>query len=158
MKRGLFSFLIAISVLAACAISLGSYIVIQDGWLRRPKNPRAALIGEYRFQWKEGSSCSEQDLESSTLELLGDGTSEQRDRFKDGSEFVTPSTWEYYEYHRWCPALSCDLIAFQKLRVTTDLEIKKNVSPSGAGLIVRWSKPPKIILRSWSDCFFAKVH
>jgi len=152
MRRALFLILTVVSVLVVLVVSLGFY-----GWLRRPKDARAALVGKYHFQWREGSGCSERGIESSTLELRGDGSSEQRDRFKDGSEFVTPSTWEYYEYNRWCPAFSCDLVAFQKLRVTTDLKIDKNASPIGAGLIVRWSKPPKIVLKHWNDCFFAKA-
>jgi|HubBroStandDraft_6_1064221.scaffolds.fasta_scaffold873102_2 hypothetical protein len=141
--------------IAVCFGILFSLFYFHYGWLRRPKNARAALVGQYHLQSREGRDCSEHGIERSTLELRVDGASEQRDRFKDGSQFVTPSTWDYYEYNKWCPAISCDLVAFQKLRVTTNLEVDETASPIGAGLIVTWSRPPKI--GPLNDCFFAKV-
>ncbi len=140
---------------------LGSSILFKSlyfhyGWFQRPRNARVALVGQYNLHSLEGSDCFGRGIESSTLELRVDGTSEQRDRFKDGSQFVTPSTWEYYEYNKWCPTTKgCDLIAFQKLRITKNFEINKSASPSGAGLIVWWSKPAKIPLGG--GCVFAKV-
>jgi len=153
--------LIIIGIVVFLVLLASSVLYLHYGRLQRPKDARAALVGQYRLELPEGSDCSEHSIESSILELRADGTSEQTDRFKDGSQFVTSSKWEYYEYNKWCPTVgfeliaSCDLITFQKLRVTTSLEIDKAASPLGAGLIVAWPKPPKI--RLWNDCFFTKV-
>lgn len=119
-----------------------------DGCSRKPSDPRAALVGQYRLYWGNGSNCSGRGIESSTLELRADGTSEQRDRFKDGSQFVTAGRWEYD---------GNDGVLFDKLRTTTTLEIDKNAAAMGAGLIVQWSKPPNILLNPHDDCLFAKT-
>lgn len=65
------------------------------GCSRRPSNPREALLGQYRLHWGSGGNCSGRGIEASTLELRADGTSEQLDRFKDGSQFVTKGKWQY---------------------------------------------------------------
>jgi len=90
-----------------------------DGCSRRPNNPSAALVGQYRLHWGNGSNCSERGIEDSTLELRADGTSEQRDRFKDGSQFVTKGNWEYD---------GKDGVLLDKLRATNTLEIDKGAT------------------------------
>jgi hypothetical protein len=81
------------------------------------------------------------------LDLRADGSSEQRDQFKDGSRFVTPGKWQYD---------GDDGISIDNLRTTTTLEIDRNASPAHASLIVQWSKPPNILLNPHGDCLFAK--
>src|SRR6266700_1696276 len=110
-----------------------------------PRNPRAALVGQYKLHTGTGN-CSGRGIESSMLELRADGTSEQRDRFKDGSQFGTAGKWEYE---------GDDHIAIDNLRITTTGEIDKNASPIHASLIVQWSKPPNILLNPDDDCVFA---
>jgi len=82
------------------------------------------------------------------LELLPDGRSEQRDRFKDGSLYVTPGKWRYSADNH---------VDLDDLRITTTGEIDKNASPINASLIVEWSKPPSILLNPDDDCFFSKA-
>jgi hypothetical protein len=117
------------------------------GCSRRPSNPRAALVGKYRLHWATNSDCSGRAIAGSTLELREDGTSEQRDRFSDGSEFVTHGKWQYG---------GNDDVLFDNLRTTTTLEIDKHASVSAAGLIVQWSKPPNILLNPDDSCLYAK--
>jgi hypothetical protein len=76
------------------------------------------------------------------------GTSEQRDRFKDGSQFVTPGKWQYGGDNH---------VDLDDLRITTTGEIDRNASPTHASLIVEWSQPPNILLNPDDDCFFAKT-
>jgi hypothetical protein len=135
MKRRLFLIVLMVS----CVACLG-------GCSRRPSNPSAALVGQYKLHVGKGN-CSTRGIESSTLELRSDGTSEQRDRFKDGSQFVTPGKWQS----------GGDNVALDALRITTTGEIDKNASPIYASLIVEWSKPPNILLNPDDDCFFAKA-
>jgi hypothetical protein len=118
-----------------------------SGCSRAPSNPSAALVGQYKLHIGNGN-CSARGIESSTLELLPDGRSEQRDRFKDGSQFVTPGKWRYSADNH---------VALDDLRITTTGEIDKNASPINASLIVEWSKPPNILLNPDDDCFFAKA-
>jgi hypothetical protein len=40
-----------------------------DGCSRRPDNPSAAPVGQYRLHWGSGSNCSGRGIENSTLEL-----------------------------------------------------------------------------------------
>jgi hypothetical protein len=114
---------------------------------RTPSNPQAALVGQYKLHVGNGN-CSGRGIENSTLQLRADGTSEQRDRFKDGSLFVTAGKW-YLDGN--------DGIGIDNLRTTTTLEIDKNASPTHASLLVQWSKPPNILLNPHDDCFFAKA-
>jgi hypothetical protein len=132
-------FLITVSV--SCLVGLA-------GCSRRPTDPSAALAGKYQLSWGTGSYCSEHGVESSTLELRSDGTSEQRDRFKDGSLFVTAGRWQY---------VADDHVGIDKLRATNTLEIDKNASATYASLIVQWSKPPNILLNPHDSCVFAKA-
>lgn len=125
-----------------------SAIAILVSCSSRPRDPRAALVGQYRLHWGNGSNCSGRGIEASTLELRVDGSSEQRDHFKDGSQFVTAGKWQYE---------GDDSISFDSLRATTTLEIDKNASPTHAGLIVQWSGPPNILLNPDDDCLFAKT-
>ena len=82
------------------------------------------------------------------MELRNNGTSEQRDNFSDGSQFVTAGKWQ----------LENDTgIAIENLRVTSTGEIDKNASPIHASLIVEWSKTPNILLNPHDDCLFAKA-
>src|SRR5882757_7356221 len=137
MKAPFFLVIVAVS----CAASL-------CGCSRRPSNPRASLVGQYRLRWGTGSHCSGRGIENSILELRDDSTSEQHDRFKDGSEYVTAGKWQYE---------GGDNIGIHNLRATTTLEIDKNAGSIRAGLIVQWSKPPSILLDPDDDCLFAKV-
>jgi hypothetical protein len=125
-----------------------SSIACLDGCSRRPNDPHAALVGQYQLHWGNGSNCSGRGIESSTLELRADGTSEQRDRFKDGSQFVTAGSWQY---------TGEDSIGIENLRISKTGEIDKNASATYAGLIVQWSKPPNILLNPDDDCLFAKT-
>jgi len=119
-----------------------------NGCARRPNDPHAALIGLYRLHWEKGSNCSERGITSSTLELRADGTSEQRDNFKDGSHFVTDGKWTYD---------GNDDISIENLRITTTGEIDKNASATHAGVLVQWSRPPNIVLNPDDDCLFSKM-
>jgi hypothetical protein len=83
------------------------------------------------------------------LELRADGSSEQRDHFKDGSQFVTAGKWKYE---------GDDSISFDSLRTTKTLEIDKNASASSASLIVQWARPANILLNPDDDCLFAKTN
>jgi hypothetical protein len=131
------TFLILISVFAAACLG---------GCSRKPSNPRAALVGQYKLHVGTGK-CSGRGIESSTLELRDDGTSEQRDKFNDGSQFVTPSKWR----------LDSDGdVAFDNLRITSTGEVDKNASPVHASLVVQWSKEPNILLNPDDDCLFKK--
>ena len=113
---------------------------------RRPSDPRGALVGQYKLHI--GSGCSGRGIDNSTLDLQADGTSEQRDTFEDGSQFVTPGMWR----------LDGDNgISIDKLRITTTGEIDKNASPVHAGVGVEWSHPPNIVLNPDDDCLFVKV-
>lgn len=132
-------FLITVSV--SCLVCLA-------GCSRRPRDPRAALVGKYQLSWGRGSFCSDHEVGSSTLELRTDGTSEQRDRFKDGSQFVTAGNWEY---------VPDDHVGLENLRATNTLEIDKNASATYASLIVQWSKPPNILLNPDDGCVFARM-
>jgi hypothetical protein len=96
-----------------------------DGCSRRPSNPREALLGQYRLHWGSGGNCSGRGIDASTLELRADGTSEQLDRFKDGSQFVTKGKWQYDGE---------DSVSLDNLRITNTGEIDKNASATGAGL------------------------
>lgn len=116
------------------------------GCSRTPGNSRAALVGQYRLHVGNGN-CSGRGIENSILELRPDGTSEQRDRFVDGSKFVTAGKWQYD---------GDDHISIDHLRTTATLEIDKQASPTFASLIVEWSKPPVILLNPDDDCFFDK--
>jgi len=118
------------------------------GCSRTPSNPGAALVGQYTLHVGNGY-CSGRGIENSILELRPDGTSEQRDRFRDGSQFVTAGKWQYD---------GDDHIAIDNLRITTTGEIDKNASPIHASLIVQWSKPPNILLNPDDDCVFAQAH
>jgi len=114
---------------------------------RTPSDPRTALVGHYRLHVGHGN-CAGREIETSTLELRPDGTSEQSDQFKDGSRFVTAGKWQYD---------GGDHISIDNLRTTTTLEIDKNASANHASLIVQWSKPPNILLNPDDDCLFAKM-
>jgi hypothetical protein len=129
-------------------VAVAGSLFCLDGCSRRPNERRAVLVGLYRLHWGNGSNCSKRGIESSTLDLRADGTSEQRDRFKDGSQFVTPGKW-YYE--------GDDNIRIQNLRITTTGEIDKNATATHAGVLVLWSRPPNIVLNPDDDCLFAKV-
>jgi hypothetical protein len=131
-------------LLAVLAASSGAYF---SGCSRTPSNPQAALVGQYKLHVGNGN-CSGRGIESSTLELRADGTSEQRDRFKDGSLFVTAGKW-YLDVNYG--------IGIDNLRTTATLEIDNNASPTHTSLIVQWSKPPNILLNPHGDCFFAKT-
>jgi hypothetical protein len=122
--------------------------VCLNGCSHRPTDPRGALVGQYRLHWGSSSNCSGRRIETSTLELRPDGTSEQRDRFKDGSEFVTEGKWQYDGE---------DGVLLDSLRATNTLEIDKNASATHAGLIVQWSNPPNILLNPDDDCVFVKA-
>jgi hypothetical protein len=128
-------------------VVLAASSVVFSGCSRTPSNPQSALVGQYKLHVGSGI-CSERGIENSTLELRADGTSEQRDRFKDGSLFVTAGKW-YLDGN--------DGIGIDNLRTTTTLEIDKNASPTHVSLIVQWSKPPNILLNPHDDCFFAKA-
>jgi len=132
-------FLIAVGI--SCLVCLA-------GCSQRPSDPRAALVGQYQLFWGSGSYCSERGVESSTLELRSDGASEQRDRFKDGSLFVTAGRWQY---------VADDHVGLDNLRATNTLEIDKKASTTYASLIVQWSKPPNILLSPGGSCVFAKT-
>jgi hypothetical protein len=132
-------------LLVAVAVSA---VACLNGCSRRPSDPRAALVGQYRLSWRNGSNCSGRGIEDSTLELRQDGTSEQRDHFKDGSQFLTAGRWRYD---------GKDGVLLDNLRVTTTLEIDKNASATRAGLIVQWSKPPNILLNPDDDCLFVQT-
>jgi hypothetical protein len=136
----------SLSPLLIAVLSFG--VVCLDGCSRRPSDPRDALVGQYRLHWGSGSNCSGRGIEASTLELRADGTSEQLDRFKDGSQFVTKGKWQYD---------GKDGVLLENLRATNTLEIDKNASATNAGLIVQWSKPPNILLNPDDDCLFAKT-
>lgn len=123
-------------------------VVCLNGCSRRPTDPRRALVGQYRLHWGSSSNCSGRGIEASTLELRPDGTSEQRDRFNDGSQFVTEGKWQYD---------GKDGVLLDSLRTTNTLEIDKNASVTNAGLIVQWSTPPNILLNPDDDCIFAKA-
>ena len=125
-----------------------SAVACLNGCSRRPSDARAALVGQYRLTWRNGSKCSTRGIEDSTLELRADGYAEQRDHFKDGSQFLTAGRWRYD---------GKDGILLDNLRVTTTLEIDKNASANQAGLIVQWSKPPNILLNPNDDCLFAQI-
>jgi hypothetical protein len=117
------------------------------GCSRARSDPQAALVGRYRL-YEGHSNCSGHGIESSTLELRADGSSQQTDQFKDGSRFVTPGKWEYD---------GGTGISIDNLRTTATLEIDKNATPAHASLIVQWSKPPNILLNPHGGCLFAKV-
>src|ERR1700747_3679948 len=107
------------SVLVVAAVcSIGSFTACS----RTPSDPRAALVGHYRLHVGHGN-CAGRGIETSTLELRPDGTSEQLDQFKDGSRFVTAGKWKYD---------GGDHISIDNLRTTTTLEIDKNASPTTA--------------------------
>ncbi len=129
-------------LLIAVAVSA---LACLNGCSRRPHDPRAALVGQYRLSWRNDSNCSGRGIQDSTLELRQDGTSEQRDHFNDGSHFLTAGKWRYD---------GKDGVLFDNLRVTTTLEIDKNASADSAGLIVQWTKPPNILLNPDDDCLF----
>ena len=125
-----------------------SAVACLNGCSCRPSDARAALVGQYRLSWRNGSNCSGRGIEDSTLELRRDGYSEQRDHFKDGSQFLTAGSWRYD---------GKDGVLLDNLRVTTTLEIDKNASATPAGLIVKWSKPPNILLNRDDDCLFVQT-
>jgi len=128
----------------AIAVTAAGYLA---GCSRKPRNLRAAIVGQYRLHVGTGN-CSGRGIASSTLELRNNGTSEQRDNFSDGSQFVTAGKWQ----------LENDTgIAIENLRVTSTGEIDKNASPIHASLIVEWSKTPNILLNPHDDCLFAKA-
>src|SRR5712692_520450 len=102
------------SYLLICLILFS--VACLDGCSRRPSDPRAALVGAYRLHWGTNSDCSGRGIVDSTLELRADGSSEQRDHFNDGSQFVTRGKWSYYN----------DGVLFDNLRTTTTLEIDKH--------------------------------
>jgi len=125
-----------------------SSIVCLPACSRKPSDPRAALVGQWNLHVGTGD-CSGRGIESSTLELRNDGTSEQRDKFKDGPEFVTAGKWR---------PESDDGVAIDNLRITNTGEIDKYAFPIHASLIVEWSKPPNILLNPHDDCFFSKAY
>jgi hypothetical protein len=114
---------------------------------RPPSDPRAALVGHYRLHVGNGSGCSGRGIESSTLELRVDGTSQQQDVFKDGSRFVTRGAWRLD---------GASGVAIDDLRITTTGEIDKDASPIHASLIVQWTAKPNILLNPDDNCLFAK--
>jgi hypothetical protein len=136
MKPSFFLIMVAVSSLASLS-----------GCSRRPNNPQAALVGQYKLHVGKGN-CSGRGIENSILELRPDGTSEQRDHFKDGSQFVTAGKWQYN---------GDDHISIDNLRITNTGEIDRNASAIHASLIVEWSKTPNILLNPDDDCVFAKA-
>ena len=117
-------------------------ILSLGGCSRRPHDPRAALIGKYRLHWGTNSDCSGLPITDSELELRADGTSEQRENFKDGSQVVTRGKWSYDN----------DGVLFDNLRAG----FGKDASATAAGLIVQWANPPNILLNPDDSCLYAK--
>src|SRR5215472_14222542 len=116
------------SCLLICLVLVS--VACLNGCSHRPSDPRAALVGKYRLQWGTNSDCSGRAIADSTLELRADGNSEQRDRFNDGSQFVTHGKWDYDDNGG---------VIFDNLRTTKTLEVDKHATATGAGLIVEWS-------------------
>ncbi len=133
----------------SCSLVLASVAsLICIACSRRPSDPRGALVGQYKLHIGSGSGCLGRGIDSSTLDLRADGSSEQRDTFKDGSTFVTPGMWRLH---------GDDGISIDKLRITATGEIDKNASPVHTGVGVEWSHPPSIVLNPDDDCLFVKV-
>lgn len=133
----------------ATIVSLAAIWLLGCQRVPSPMEAKKELIGQYKlFIGADKTFIRNKDLLSSTLVLRSDGTFEEECIFQNKGRSTIDGSWHYFEGN----------VQFSRFRDCAGVWPSEIVKEDGAAsLIVRFSKPPIILISPDVNVFYERV-